>query len=142
MHIADISIIGWIHTMGCIAALIVIVSLAFRHLLEAPSRKGREVLAQLEGFHEFLSRTDSDRLSRQDPRVTHTPEKYGAYAVALGIEKGWREQFTSMLVERIEFERVCDAGGEIIGPPLIRAHEAISVTQEHPFIELNLRGRE
>ena len=82
-------------------ALVVIVSLAFRHLLEAPSRKGWEVLVQLQEFCEFLSRTDSDRLSRQDPRHAHRPEKYGAYAVALGIENGWREQFTSMLLERI-----------------------------------------
>lgn len=122
-------------------ALIVIVSLVFRHLLEAPSRKGREVLAQLEEFREFLSRTDSDRLSRQDLRIAPTSEKYGAYAVALGVEKGWREQFTSMLIERVEFERVCDAGGEIIGPPLLRAHATVAAAQEHPFIELNLRGR-
>lgn len=127
--------------LAVFVVLVVIVSLAFRHLLEAPSREGREVLAQLEEFREFLSRTDSDRLSRQYPSVARAPEKYGAFAVALKVEKGWREQFTSMLIERIEFERVCDAGGEIIGPPLIRAHEAVSAAQERPFIELNLRGR-
>jgi hypothetical protein len=122
-------------------ALVVIVSFAFRHLLEAPSRKGREVLAQLEEFREFLSRTDSDRLSRQDPRASHSPEKYGAYAVALGVEKGWREQFTSVLLERIEFERVCDAGNEMVGPPSIRTHKGSSAEQKQgAFIELNLHG--
>lgn len=127
--------------LSVFVALVVIVSLAFRHLLEAPSRKGREVLAQLEGFREFLSRTDSDRLSRQDPQAPHSPEKYGAYAVALGVEKGWREQFASVLFEQIEFERVCDAGNEMIGPAVIRTHEGGSAAwEERPFIELNLRS--
>ena len=126
--------------LAVFVALVVIVSLAFRHLLETPSRKGRVVLAQLEDFREFLSRTDSDRLSRQVPESPHTPEKYGAYAVALRVEQGWREQFTGILLERIESERVCDAGNEIVGPSVIRTNEPRSAGQERgAFIELNLR---
>lgn len=120
--------------------IVVIVSFVFRSLLESPSRKGTEILAQLEGFREFLSRTESDRLSREVPDIAHPPGEYGAYAVALNVEKGWREQFTGVLMERIEFERVCDAGTEM--PPLLRTHlEASAAQHEHPFIELDLRGR-
>lgn len=125
--------------LSLFVVLVVIVSSAFRNLLEAPSRRGRQVLAQLNGFREFLFRTDRDRLSREDPGVAYRPEKYGAYAVALDVEKGWREQFTSMLIERIEFERVCDAGTQM--PPLLRTHLEVSAEQNaHPFIELNLRA--
>lgn len=46
----------------------------------------REVLAHLDDFGEFLSRTEGDRLSRQDAAVPHSPEKYGAYSVALAVE--------------------------------------------------------
>ncbi|HEV2298239.1 MAG TPA: hypothetical protein VGR72_06960 [Candidatus Acidoferrales bacterium] len=87
-------------------AIIVIVSSASRRLLEAPTRKGRKVLSELQGFREFLMRTEADRLSR----VGHTQgsplifEKFSGYAVALEIERGIGEELATQLMQALEFD--------------------------------------
>jgi Predicted membrane protein (DUF2207) C-terminal domain len=45
---------------------LVLLNAIFRHLLEAPTLTGRKVLAELANFREFLSRTDGDRLNREN----------------------------------------------------------------------------
>jgi hypothetical protein len=86
---------------------LVILNAISRHALEAPTRAGRKVLAELRNFREFLSRTDADRLNREN-QPGHTPvtlEKYSAYAVALDVEDAWGEEFVENLVELLQWDQ-------------------------------------
>jgi hypothetical protein len=86
---------------------LVILNAISRHALEAPTRAGRKVLAELRNFREFLSRTDSDRLNREN-QPGYTPvtlEKHSAYAVALGVEDAWGEEFVENLVELLQWDQ-------------------------------------
>jgi len=77
-----------------------------RHLLQAPTRAGRKVLAELMDFREFLSRAEASRLNRENlPGETPQElEKYSAYAVALDVERSWGEQFCEDLLEMLQYE--------------------------------------
>ena len=88
-----------------LAVALIIVNFIFRHSLEAPTSEGRKILAELANFREFLSRADADRLNREnDPGQTPAVlEKYSAYAVALGVERAWGEEFTGNLLELLQF---------------------------------------
>jgi len=85
----------------------VILNATARHALEAPTRAGRKVLAELRNFREFLSRTDSDRLNRENQpgQTPVTLEKYSAYAVALDVEDAWGEEFVENLVELLQWDQ-------------------------------------
>jgi hypothetical protein len=86
---------------------LVILNAISRHALEAPTRAGRKVLAELRNFREFLSRTDADRLNRENQpgRTPVTLEKYSAYAVALNVEDAWGEEFVENLVELLQWDQ-------------------------------------
>ena len=73
----------------------------------APTRDGRKALAELRNFREFLARTDSDLMNRENlPGQTPTRfEKFSAYAVALDVERGWGESFAENLVELLQFDQ-------------------------------------
>ncbi len=67
----------------------------FREWLKAPTRAGRRLLDELEGFREYLSVAEADEL-----RLKHPPEKtpelferYLPYAIALGVEARWARRF-------------------------------------------------
>ena len=78
----------------------------FRSLLKTPTRSGRQILAKLEGYREFLSRAETDRLNREN-EPGHTPdvlENCTAYAVALDAEHGWGEEFVENLLEMVQFD--------------------------------------
>lgn len=90
---------------GVGAAVVVIVFCAFavnvlfHYLLKAPTRAGRQVLDRVQGFKMFLSAVDGDQLNRMAP-VGRTPElfeKFLPYALALGVEHAWAQQFTQVL---------------------------------------------
>ena len=82
-------------------SLLAIIALnpIFHHLLKAPTRAGRKVLDQIDGFRMFLSATEEDVLNRMNPpeRTPATFEKYLPYAVALDCEKAWGSQFARIL---------------------------------------------
>ncbi len=99
--------IGGIYMLGhSTSALIVFFLLAaifinylFYHLLKAPTRAGRGILDAIEGFRGFLSATEKDRMNMMTP-PQKTPdlfEKYLPYALALGVEQQWAEQFSGIL---------------------------------------------
>jgi uncharacterized membrane protein YgcG len=86
------------------AVLLGLVNVVFYHLLERPTMKGRSVLDHIEGFEEFLTATDADRMDRMMP-VDRTPElfeKYLPHAIALGVENRWAEQFEDALPSAAE----------------------------------------
>lgn len=99
-----------------VAGLVVVLLLANAaayFLLQAPTREGRELMDKVEGFSMFLSITQKDRLafhtpSRSDrgekgevpPKMTFDLfNKYLPYALALGIEHAWAQQFSEQLLQ-------------------------------------------
>jgi hypothetical protein len=114
----------------------VILGASTRNLLESPTRSGRRLLAELSDFREFLARADADRLNRenkpgQTPRIL---EKYSGFAVALGVEQGWGEVFTSDLLQLLQFDR-----GYNVTPPEISFPDLPS--RDSGIIQLNLGSR-
>ncbi len=86
---------------AAIASLSVIAALlaGFYHWLKSPTRAGRRLMDEIEGFREFLGATEQDRLDRMNP-PNRTPEMFEAYlpfAIALDVETRWAEQFENIL---------------------------------------------
>lgn len=82
-----------------ILVAMIFINYLFYHLLKAPTRLGRKILDQIEGFKMFLSVTEKERLRLLNP-PEKTPklfERYLPYAVALDVEKAWAEQFVGVL---------------------------------------------
>ena len=93
--LASATSVGVIVTLMSIAVL----NTLFYHLLKAPTRIGRMMLDKIEGFKLFLSVTEKDRLNLLNP-PEQTPElfeKYLPYALALGVEQAWAEQFAEVI---------------------------------------------
>lgn len=90
-----------------LVSALVILNTISRHTLEAPTRAGRKVLAELRDFREFLSRTDTDRLNRENQpgQTPVTLERYSAYAVALNVDDAWGEEFVENLVELLQWDQ-------------------------------------
>jgi uncharacterized membrane protein len=86
---------------GLVGLLVVVVvmNMAFYHLLKAPTMLGRRILDRIEGFKMFLGATEGDRLRRMAPaeRTPELYEKYLPYALALNVEQAWTEQFADVL---------------------------------------------
>ncbi len=83
-----------------LAFLVIIgLNLVFFHLIKAPTKAGRRLMDQVEGFKMYLARAEQDRLDRLHPPEM-TPEryeKYLPYALALDVENEWSEQFAGVL---------------------------------------------
>jgi len=114
----------------------VVLGASTRNLLESRTRAGRRMLAELSGFREFLARAEADRLNRenepgQSPRVL---EKYSAFAVALGVEQGWGEAFTSDLLQLLQFDRAYSPSSPEISLPDLPS-------RDNGIIQLNLGSR-
>jgi uncharacterized membrane protein YgcG len=79
--------------------LIILVNAFFYHLLKAPTLTGRNIMDQIEGFKLFLSVAEKDRLNFRNPpdRTPELFERYLPYALALGVEQQWSEQFADVL---------------------------------------------
>jgi uncharacterized protein (TIGR04222 family) len=77
------------------AALTIIV---FVFLMRAPTASGRKLLDQIEGFRMYLDVAEKDELeSRHPPEKTpRLFEAYLPYALALGVEQSWAEQFAAV----------------------------------------------
>lgn len=80
-------------------AISVALNVLFYHLLKAPTKAGRKILDEIEGFRVFLSATEKDRLNFMNPpeRTPELFEKYLPYALALDVEQKWAEQFSDVL---------------------------------------------
>jgi uncharacterized membrane protein YgcG len=84
-----------------IYALAAFINGLFCYLLRAPTRAGRQILDQIEGFKFYLSVAEKDRLNLENP-PDQTPklfETFLPYALALGVEQAWSEQFTEVLAQ-------------------------------------------
>jgi uncharacterized membrane protein YgcG len=100
-EVFGIAILG--ASVGVVVLLILFCAIGsnvlFHYLLKAPTRAGRQVLDRVEGFKMFLGAVDGDRLNRMSP-VAKTPElfeRFLPYALALGVEHAWAQQFVQVL---------------------------------------------
>jgi uncharacterized membrane protein YgcG len=83
---------------GTLAAII-LLDLVFHRLLKAPTRLGRRVMDRIEGFRLYLSVVEQDRMNLLNPpeRTPELFERFLPYALALGVEQAWSEQFSDVL---------------------------------------------
>lgn len=77
------------------------LNLIFFYLLPAPTRSGRALLDEIEGFRLFLSATEEDRLNLLHPpeRTPELFERFLPYAFALDCEQRWSDQFDDVLTK-------------------------------------------
>ena len=81
----------------------VALHLLFHFLLKAPTRAGRQLLDQVEGFRTYLNVAEREEMNfRNPPEKTPTLfERYLPFALALGVEQHWMERFAG-LFQRLE----------------------------------------
>jgi len=79
---------------------------AFAWLMKAPTTRGRALLDRLEGFRLYLDVAEKDDLNLRNPpeKTPELFERYLPFAMALGVEQAWAEQFTSVFA-RLQAEQ-------------------------------------
>jgi len=84
-----------------IAAILGIIGLIFHELIKAPTRNGQKLMDQIDGFKMYLKTAEKDRLNFLNPpeRTPALFEKYLPYALALGVENEWAQQFSEVLAK-------------------------------------------
>ena len=100
-EILGLVVLGWaISLIGLLViALLIGANVLFHHLLKAPTHAGRQLLDRIDGFKMFLTAVDGQQISTMVV-PQRTPELFGRflpYAVALGVEQVWANQFSQML---------------------------------------------
>jgi uncharacterized membrane protein YgcG len=67
--------------------------------LQAATKEGRKVMDQIEGFRQYLSVAEEDRLEYLNPpkKTPELFEKFLPYAIALDVENSWAKKFTGVL---------------------------------------------
>ena len=109
-EIFGLSMLGFATSALMVVFLImtVLMNCLFYYLLKAPTRAGRGLLDAIDGFRVFLSATEKDRMNllNSPAKTPDLFEKYLPYALALGVEQQWAEQFSEVLT------RASAAGGE------------------------------
>lgn len=87
---------GWI-VLG-IAAGLLTLNLTFMHLMKAPTSEGARLLAEIEGFRDFLNRVERlPKASGDAPKQkADAYEKFLPYAVALEVEQAWCDKFVAL----------------------------------------------
>ena len=69
------------------------------YLLKAPSKAGRKVMDDIEGFRQYLGVAEEDRLDALNPpdKTPELFEKFLPYAVALDCHNAWAKRFAGVL---------------------------------------------
>ncbi|MEO0412615.1 MAG: DUF2207 domain-containing protein [Pseudomonadota bacterium] len=89
-----------------LAAAIVLTCVAFYHWMKAPTRVGRRLLDEIDGFREYLRVAEQDRMDFHNP-PDMTPEMFEAYlphALALDVEHEWSALFEEQLSQATQVE--------------------------------------
>ncbi len=78
---------------------IIFVNYLFHHLLKAPTPQGRKIMDQIDGFKMYLAAAEKERWHALYPpdKTPQLYEKYLPYALALGVEQEWSDQFAAVL---------------------------------------------
>jgi len=84
-----------------IIVLLFVINLIFLWLLKTPTPEGRKILDHIEGFKWFLTVTEKDRMNFHNPpqKTPELFEKFLPYALALGVENKWAEQFSKVFAQ-------------------------------------------
>ena len=83
---------------GLLLISIFIINTIFYFLLKKPTLEGRKLLDKTEGFKKYLEVAEQEELNLKYP-PRKTPELFEAYlpyALALGVENEWADQFTNV----------------------------------------------
>ena len=74
--------------------LIMASNLLFQQWLKAPTRAGRKLLDEIEGFKQYLNIAEEDEinLSGQPRFTTDIYERFLPYAIALGVDHAWSQK--------------------------------------------------
>ncbi|MBN1852278.1 MAG: DUF2207 domain-containing protein [Pirellulales bacterium] len=97
----------WIVPLFLVVAAI---NVLFFFLIQRPTVAGRKLMDQIDGFRMYLSTAEGHYLNEIHPphRTPELLERYLPYAVALGVENQWAEQFADVLAGA---EQADGAGG-------------------------------
>ncbi len=81
-----------------IVAELTAINLLFVHLMKAPTREGRRLLDEIEGFRHFLQEVEHLPMNRADEPSTRQGlyEEYLPYALALEVEQQWCDQMAAV----------------------------------------------
>jgi len=92
------------HTVAVL--LLAVMNIAFLYFMPAPTVKGQEVRAEIEGFKLYLETAEKLQLNAvtpgseaPPPMTTERYERFLPYAVALGVEEPWTRHFERLLPE-------------------------------------------
>jgi hypothetical protein len=87
---------GW--QVLVVTSFLVILNLAFLHLMRAPTAEGQKLLDEIEGFRLFLRSVEQLPMNRPDApgEDAGAYEKYLPYAVALEVEQAWADRFMAL----------------------------------------------
>ena len=82
-----------------VSVLLVLVNVVFILRLKVLTPEGRELSDQIEGFKMYLGVAEKDRLNLENPpeRTPKLFETFLPYALALGVEQKWSQQFAAVL---------------------------------------------
>ncbi|MDF1795557.1 MAG: DUF2207 domain-containing protein [Coxiellaceae bacterium] len=89
----------WLY--ASLLAVLVILNLVFVGLLKRLTVAGAHLIRQVKGFKMFLGATEKDRMNFRNPpdKTPELFEKYLPFALALGVEQKWGEQFSDVLAK-------------------------------------------
>jgi uncharacterized membrane protein YgcG len=100
---AEIVVAGLLGTQVSGAIPVVLVSaiginVLFHYLIKAPTRAGRMLLDQLEGFRQYLEVAEREEMNFRNPpeKTPELFERFLPYALALGVEQRWMERFSGL----------------------------------------------
>jgi uncharacterized membrane protein len=81
--------------------ILLVLNIVFFFLLRRRTVEGRKLQDEIEGFKLFLSVTEKDRMNFHNPpgKTPELFEKFLPYALALGVEQNWAEQFSKVFEE-------------------------------------------
>ena len=110
LFVIGLSLSPFINPVALIVAIILllVINVIFFKLIKAPTKLGRKIMDETEGFKWFLGVTETDRLNFHNPpqKTPELFEKFLPHALALDVEQQWAEQFSEV------FAKIQAAGGE------------------------------
>jgi uncharacterized membrane protein YgcG len=93
-----VSVGGLTPASGIALAACVVLIAVFNHLLKAATPTGRALMDRLEGFRLYMDVAEREDLNLRNPpdKTPELFERYLPFALALGVEQSWAEQFADV----------------------------------------------
>jgi uncharacterized membrane protein YgcG len=90
-----------------------VMNAVFHHLIKAPTRLGRRIMDESDGFKLYLSVAEEERLNLLNPpeKTPELFERFLPYALALGCEQNWAKKFDDILKAASVAETKSGGGG-------------------------------